>query len=295
MVKRVARRALASLGYEIRRLDRQERSAEFGYSPAAGDSVEEWQRPFETLRKKWVEVPTTRSGRMKTSDLLRLSDADLRREWEDARADITRGSQFAHRGWYHALYSEMVAGKKILDIGSGFAIDSITFAQAGAHLTFVDIAGSNLEVVKRLCDILNIRGSQFLLLDGPHSLHGLDTDYDIILAMGSLHHAPIPVIKPEVDELRRHLKIGGRWVQLAYPKTRWLRERCPRFSAWGEMTDGPGTPWAEWYDLDKLLRLHSPGLFDVVLCLEFHQSDFIWFDLLYRGERAANHAAAVAE
>ncbi len=245
----------------------------------------DWQKPFDTLRHKWVEVPTTRSGRKSTADLLSLSDQELLAEWTTSRQDITTGSEFAHRGWYHTLYAESMRGKKLLDIGSGFAIDSITFAQHGAKVTFVDLARSNLEVVQRLCGLFSLKSTSFILMEDIGSLHTLDMDYDLIMAMGSLHHAPVGIIKPEVQELVKHLKTGGRWLQLAYPKTRWIRDGSLSFDKWGEMTDGKGTPWAEWYDLPKLLHLMEPTHFDVVLSQEFHNSDFIWFDLLYRGNK----------
>lgn len=110
----------------------------------------DWQKPFETLRDKWGEVPTTRSGRRRTTDLLRLSDEELLAEWMTSREDITTGSQFSHRGWYHMLYADSMRGKKVLDVGSGFAIDGITFAQHGAKVTFVDLVESNLLVARRL-------------------------------------------------------------------------------------------------------------------------------------------------
>lgn len=245
----------------------------------------DWREPFDTLRNKWVEVPTTRSGRRSTVDLLRLSDEELLAEWMTSREDITTGLEFAHRGWYHTLYAESMQGKKVLDVGSGFAIDSITFAQHGAMVSFVDLAPSNLEVVQRLCGLLGLENTSFALLEDIGSLHALDMDYDVIMAMGSLHHAPVGIIKPEVQELVKHLRIGGRWLQLAYPRRRWIRDGRPSFDQWGEMTDGDGTPWAEWYDLPKLLSLMEPARFDVVLCQEFHNSDFIWFDLLYRGQK----------
>ena len=43
-------------------------------------------------------------------------------------------------------------------------------------------------------------------------LRPLDTDYDVIMAMGSMHHAPMDILKPEYQELLRHLKVGGRWL-----------------------------------------------------------------------------------
>ena len=105
-----------------------------------------WQSPYETLREKWVEVPTTRAGRQNTNELANLSDQALLEIWEANRADITTGPQFHHRGWYHTLYKDFMRGKKVLDVGSGLAIDSITFAQNGAKLTFLDLAQSNLNV-----------------------------------------------------------------------------------------------------------------------------------------------------
>jgi 2-polyprenyl-3-methyl-5-hydroxy-6-metoxy-1,4-benzoquinol methylase len=238
---------------------------------------------FEALRKKWVEVPTTRSGRRRTDDLLELPDKDLLKQWMVTREDITTGSQFGHRGWYHTLYADSMRGKKVLDVGSGFAIDSITFAQHGAEVTFVDLVDSNLRVVQRLCKILGLERVSFVLLEDLESLYALDNDYDTIMAMGSLHHAPAELVKPEAQELVKHLQVGGRWLQLAYPKTRWIREGRLPFDKWGERTDGHGTPWTEWYDLPKLLSLLEPARFEVVLCKEFHNNDFIWFDLLYKG------------
>jgi SAM-dependent methyltransferase len=250
--------------------------------PVAISEVDDWSRPYDILRDKWVEVPVTRDDRVKTTTLDELSDGALLDVWENARKDVTTGSQFAHRGWYHALYADGMRGKKVMDVGSGFGIDSITFAQHGAQLTFVDLVESNLNVLKRLCDALSLHDVRFHILRDVDSLRPLDTDYDVIMAMGSMHHAPVDVLKPEYHELLRHLKIGGRWLQLAYPFSRWIRYGKPPFGKFGELTDGVGTPWAEPYDLPKLLGTFAPAKFDVVLYQEIHGGDFNWFDLVYR-------------
>jgi hypothetical protein len=44
-------------------------------------------------------------------------------------------------------------------------------------------------------------------------------------------------------------EVGGHWLQLAYPRSRWVRDGRPRF-----------------------------------IYQEFHNNDFNWFDLLYRGQ-----------
>lgn len=242
-----------------------------------------WEKPYDTLRERWDAVPTTHTEFVSTNRLLALSDKALLSEWEHARLDITTGTEFAHRGWYHALYADGMRGKKVMDVGSGFGVDSITFAQHGAKLTFVDLVETNLQVLARLCRILGLTEVQFVLFQELHSLATLGTDYDVIMAMGSLHNAPEHVMQPEYQELIRHLKYGGRWLQLAYPRSRWIRAGRMPFSKWGQHTDPGKTPWCEWYDLPKLLRMLAPAKFDVVLYQEFHNGDFNWFDLLYKG------------
>src|SRR6266581_6130066 len=220
-----------------------------------------WERPYETLRKRWNAVPTTRTGIQSTASMLALSDDALLAEWEKARQDITTGPEFAHRGWYHALYADGMRGKKVMDIGSGFGVDSITFAQHGARLTFVDLVETNLKVLERLCKAMSLKDVRFVLLEDLGSLRPLDTNYDVIMAMGSLHNAPVEVMKPEYQELLRHLRLGGRWLQLAYPKSLWIKAGRPAFDKWGQMLER--SPWEEWYDVPKLLSMFEPAKFDV--------------------------------
>ena len=78
------------------------------------------------------------------------------------------------------------------------------------------------------------------------------------------------------------MPVDGRWIELAYPKSRWEREGQLPFNEWGNRTDGLGTPWVEWYDLAKVQALWEPARFEVVLYLEFHNGDFNWFDLIRR-------------
>lgn len=245
------------------------------------DRPVDWQTPYDTLRRKWGDVPITNSEILSTAELLALPDDALLAKWEKSRTMLTTGPEWDHRGWYHTLYADSMRGKKVMDIGSGFGVDSITFAQHGARLTFVDLVETNLKVLQRLCGILGLKEVQFHLFENLDSLRELDTDYDVIMAMGSLHNAPVEVMKPEYQELIRHLKVGGRWLQLAYPKSLWIKAGRPTFDKWGQMLER--SPWEEWYDVPKLLSMFEPARFDVVLYREFHNGDFNWFDLLYRG------------
>jgi anaerobic magnesium-protoporphyrin IX monomethyl ester cyclase len=243
-----------------------------------------WEKPFATLGNRWVEVPATPTvdGRMRTDELLALPDEELLRLWLEARERQTVGDGFATRGWYHLLYADALRGKRVLEIGCGLAFDGITFAQHGARVTFADIVESNVEVVRKLCKILKLDDVGFHYVKDVESLSSLDSGYDVVLASGSLHNAPFDVMYPEAQELLRHLRVGGRWLQLAYPKSRWRREGRLPFDIWGILTDGKGTPWAEWYDVPKLFRLLAPAKFNVVLYLEFDKGNYNWFDLIRR-------------
>lgn len=246
------------------------------------DRPVDWKKPYDTLRHKWGEIPITNWEILSTEELIALPDDALLAKWEKSRITLTTGGEWEHRGWYHTLYADGMRAKKVMDIGSGFGVDSITFAQHGAQLTFVDLVETNLKVLERVCRILGLDDVRFHHFKELSSLNELDTDYDVIMAMGSLHNAPAEVLKPEYQELIRHLKVGGRWLQLAYPKSLWIKAGRPAFDKWGQMLER--SPWEEWYDVPKLLGMFEPAKFDVVFYREFHNGDFNWFDLVYRGK-----------
>jgi SAM-dependent methyltransferase len=234
---------------------------------------------WKVLRAKWCEVPAGVSARATTSRLLDLPDNALLSFHSQASKESTEGDAFSIRGWYHVLYKDILRGKCVLDVGSGLGIDGIAFAEAGAQVTFLDIVESNLILLKRLCSLRGLQNVDFCYLQNLSSLSNLRGDFDVIWCQGSLINAPFEIIRAEVQELLKHLKPNGRWIELAYPKIRWEREGRMPFEKWGDETDG-GAPWMEWYDLSKLLAVLEPSQFKVVLHLEFHNNDFNWFDLI---------------
>ena len=236
-----------------------------------------WSRPFDLLRTKWTEVPVAK-GRAKTHDLQELPDETLWQYWSEAWHEDAV-TDYAHRGWYYCLYRDILRGKRVLDVGSGLGYDAITFAQAGAQVTCLDIAESNLAAVRKVCRYRQISGIDFFYMQDLKSLSALPDGYDVIWCGGSMHHAPFAVVREEAQALLAHLRGDGRWIELSYPKARWERDGKMAFDKWGEKTDG-GAPWAEWYDLEKLQSRLAPARFNVVLHMPFHNNDFVWFDLL---------------
>lgn len=228
-------------------------------------------------RSKWHEVPAGYT-RISTVDLLKLSDADLLQKWSELHAEATREHDV--RGWFHDEYKSITAGKRVLEVGCGLGHDGITLAKVGAHLTFVDVVESNVRVVERVCAALGIEAT-FLFIGRMADLEQLGT-FDFIWCSGSMINAPSDLLSEERMLLAQHLVIpGGRWVELGYPKERWVREGSPHFSQWGDSTDG-GAPWIEWYDTEKMLRCIGPlpgCTWRVLKTCNFHNDDFNWFDL----------------
>lgn len=264
----------------ILRLIRREYRRRFT-DPASGANDPCWNRPFEYLGQKWHEVPT--ELRADTHELINLSDTELLSTWESHQTIVAQDGLYTGRSWYRDKYSPTVEGRHLVDFGSGLGFDSIHFAQVAAQVTCVDIVPENLEVIRRVARLLGRENINTHLVTGLDSFEQLPDGYDVLLAQGSLHHAPARVVLPEIQALARRLRPGGRWLQLAYPKSRWIREGCLPFHKWGEVTDGAGTPWAEWLDLATVVARMAPLEFDVQESFEFHQGAFIWFDLIKSG------------
>ena len=236
-----------------------------------------WHQPLKTLRAKWGTIPL-HDRRAQSSELLELSDSELLELW---RTQSDLDGAFDVRGWYRLLYRDTVPGKRILDIGCGFGLDSLTFAEHGAELTLVDIVEDNVRLVARVAGLLGVE-VHTVYMKSVDTLATLRDDFDVVMAIGSLHNAPENVMRPEYQELARRLRPGGRWWQLAYPKFRWEREGSLPFDEWGPKVDGPGTPWEEWLDVPRLLDFLSPARFELVFYTEWHNRDFNWFDMVAR-------------
>lgn len=155
----------------------------------------------------------------------------------------------------------------------------------------MDVAESNVNLLLRMAKAMgiqdNIRTISFSsIADLEDKLSGTGM-YDVITAFGSMHHAPSEIIHEEVQILTSHLKVGGRWLQLAYGKGMWEIYNYALFTKLGASTDaGDGksavTPWAEWYSTGKLFSVFRPSRFAQLWCGQVTK-EFIWFDLVYLG------------
>ena len=264
--------------------------------PMAG--WESWGSTTSTLLKKWTVVPAgqesydwgtlnARGGIVDTAVIARNlpinahNEAELARIWSEASSIDT----------FTMFYASIFNGKRVLDVGSGFARQSMGFAYHGASVTFVDVAPTNLALLERVANALEIpservRFVQLKTLDQLRAELGSAPVFDVVCAFGSLHHAPREVTREEFKVLIPLLRVGGKWLQLAYSQDMWLRPGARNFaSGWGG--DGKKCPWTDWYEEGKLLKTLSlaGGEFATIWSGEVVRQ-FVWFDLLKLASRA---------
>ncbi len=233
---------------------------------------------LEHYREKWREAPrgSDTDGRIFSSDLLTLPDDRLIATWEEM-ASRRYGGEI---GWLGPLYFSTFREKKIVELGSGLGFDGLRFAGNGAFWTFADIVPDNLALIRRIAELKGLSDRvQFHLIGDDLSFDTLSRDYDAIWVFGSIHHVPFEIARREALDVLGHLKPRGRWMELVYPRERWLREGAPTFEQWGKLTDGERTPWAEWHDIEKVRQRLFPAPFRTLLDFEFCAHNYRWLDL----------------
>ena len=245
---------------------------------------------LHVLRAKWAELPPDSDAgeRRFSTDLLTWSDDKLLAYWDEQ----LRASEDL-RGWYRALYAPLLRGKRVLEIGSGMGFDGLYFLQHGAEWQPSDIVADNQRLIQRLAQAKGLQPLGFLHIDSLAAFEQLPHDFDVVWAIGSLIHLPFALAAEECAEIIKHLKPGGRWIELTYPFERWAREGGLPFSEWGKVTDGERTPWVEWYDAEKLRQRLAPHVMTPIMDLHFSSNNFNWIDMIYTGERAPPPMAPV--
>jgi SAM-dependent methyltransferase len=247
------------------------------------------QPTLAAYREKWREAPqgSDTDGRAFSSDLLALPDGALLARWDAMAARRASGEL----GWLATLYADTFRDRRVLELGSGLGFDAMRFAARGANWTCADIVADNLALIRRVAALKGLGGRiETHLIDDDLSFAGLTPGYDVIWVFGSIHHVPFETARREALSALELLQPGGRWMELVYPRERWLREGALPFAEWGKLTDGERTPWAEWHDSEKVRQRLAPASFATVLDFGFCADNYRWIDL----ERAGTGAVTTA-
>src|SRR5260370_28134749 len=100
---------------------------------------------LDRYREKWREAPrgSDMDGRVFSTGLLALSDAELLATWE-AMAARRYGGEI---GWLGPLYGDTFRGRQGLELGSGLGFDGLRFAAGRAGRTLPDLLPHNPPVI----------------------------------------------------------------------------------------------------------------------------------------------------
>lgn len=159
--------------------------------------------------------------------------------------------------------------KTILDVGCGNGWVLSNFFREGAKCFGLDLTQKAIDLSKQRFEM--IRGSAFFMVANAEELPFRDSSFDIVTAMGVLHHTPN--IDKAIAEIYRVLKPGGRVALMLYHKNSILyrfymplrllhqvmRER--RFSISVQdllnRVDGEGNPLGRVYSRNEVKRMLS--------------------------------------
>lgn len=227
---------------------------------------------FRIQNDKWNIIPGDQNKiRANSQELLKLSDKDLLNKFNQFILE----DKSNYRSEYRKKYILGKNYKKILDLGCGLGRDGIFLAERGFEVTFADVIPSNIKLVEKICKLKKLN-CKFKLIQSYEDYGSLGT-FDLILAMGSLHHMPKKVTKKIIQIMFKNFESNKtKFLILSYPYKRWKNDGCLPYRFWGLRTDG-GAPWTEYFTLDKILFIFSQNC---ELIDEYNYNDeFIYFYL----------------
>jgi len=141
------------------------------------DSLSHADKP----RDPWTDRPTLES--LRRHDILELRARFLRR-----------------------LFPE-VAGLEVVEIGSGPAHDSISFATRGAHITALDCSRTGLAIAREIYQSLELPLAT--AIGDARKLPFADGQFDIAFNGGVLEHFTDEQLEEVIDEMIRVVRPGG--------------------------------------------------------------------------------------
>src|ERR1700722_3082678 len=155
-------------------------------------------------------------------------------------------------------------GKEVLEIGVGLGADHQRFAEAGAHLTGIDLTARAVEHTRRRLALFTYDSA--LSTGDGENLEFPDDRFDIVFSWGVLHHSPDT--PRAVSEVHRVLRPGGvakvmiyhKWSLVGYML--WIRYALLRLRPWMTLAEvyarhleSPGT---KAYAVSEARRMFGP-------------------------------------
>lgn len=102
---------------------------------------------------------------------------------------------------------EKYKDKEVLEIGCGIGTALISFLQAGAKVTAVELSDVSLDLARQRLDVYGLTADLYLGNAEELSTFLPFKKYDLIYSFGVIHHSPNP--KKIIEQLSRYLKSDG--------------------------------------------------------------------------------------
>jgi ubiquinone/menaquinone biosynthesis C-methylase UbiE len=108
------------------------------------------------------------------------------------------------------------SGKRVLEIGCGIGTDTVSFAQAGAMVTAVDLSERSLEIARQRVDVYGLSERvRFVHANAEELTYALPaTTFDLVYSFGVIHHTPRP--DRVLQQVRRLVRPGSRLKLMVY-------------------------------------------------------------------------------
>lgn len=141
------------------------------------------------------------------------------------------------------------AGRAVLEVGCGAAVDLARFAKGGAKVTGVDLASAAIDLARANFAQRGLRGEFHVA--NAEALPFPDASFDLVYAHGVVQYTANP--QQLVDECRRVLRPGGEAIVQVYNRHSWLHLLSRLMKVDLEHADAPGLRLYTRSELSALL------------------------------------------
>ncbi len=225
---------------------------------------------FETAKTQWQRIPFDNVGYVDSEKILAMSKSEVKdfiSTFEENRYSLS-GWRNHENKWRGFLGLDSITGKRVLDFGCGFGIDSLQFAKASMNqVILADINESNLKAAERVFQVAGYKPLDTILVSGEYPFFSCEP-FDVFYSSGVLHHTPkIGEILQRASELCEEVRLmlysDKAWeVMIGTPPVRGINiVDDPNFGKFVRRMDGTGT-YADWFDREKLEGVVN-GSFDI--------------------------------
>lgn len=209
----------------------------------------------------WSHPPIDGVGYIASSELMKLSDDQLRKMIDDMRVTRYQGERNFENRWRDIMGLDLIQNKDVLDFGCGVGIESVELALAGNTVSIADISMDSLKLAFRVIGLYGhtVKHAHLVTDEAPFT-NVKDNSIDVFHCNGVLHHCRWP--NAIMYRAWRMLRTDGVARLMLYSDFGWgvatgtappsgPTSEDPNFMTFVRFFDAVGD-YADWYDRKKI-------------------------------------------